>query len=310
MPAGQISEQNSYLFQKKNTNDRLETTRKQVRSDKEHLNFEKKENGKTAEINNKSKGNDAENKDLENTLQKSTSVNENSTTEPSTEPNDLYNNSENELHNNRENRENNNEQEDVSTQKKQEKQSPDIDATQSFSRKHGNPDKRSVVILGDSMTKLLNGWEMAKKIEANCKVFVKNFSGATVSCMEDYVKPSLRNPPDHFILHVGTNDLGSDKSAIEIAESIVNLACQLKNEKHDVSVSTIVLRADDKKLNDKGIEVNVHLKELCKEKNIFLIDHAKKIKAQHLNKGKLHLTKHGSKVLSSNFTNHLRKVFH
>ena len=53
------------------------------------------------------------------------------------------------------------------------------------------------------------------------------------------MKPSLRNPPDHFILHVGTNDLSSDKSPHETAESIINLACQLKNEKHDLSVSTI-----------------------------------------------------------------------
>ena len=118
------------------------------------------------------------------------------------------------------------------------------------------------------MTKLLNGWEMTKKIQSNCKICVKTFSGATVSCMEDYMKPSLRNPPDHFILHVGTNDLSSGKCAVEIAESILKLACRLKNEIHDVSVSTIILRTDDKKLNEKGMEVNLHLKELSKEKNI------------------------------------------
>ena len=125
-----------------------------------------------------------------------------------------------------------------------------------------------MIILGDSMTKLLNGWEMAKKIQSNCKIYVKTFSGATVSCMEDYMKPSFRNPPDHFILHVGTNDPSSEKYAMEIAESIINLACRLKNEIHDVSVSTIILRTDDKKLNEKGMEVNLHLKELGKEKNI------------------------------------------
>ena len=124
------------------------------------------------------------------------------------------------------------------------------------------------------------------------------------------MKPSLRNPPDHFILHVGTNYLSSDKSPYEIAESIINLACQLKKEKHDVSVSTIVLRTDDKILKEKGIEVNSYLKELCKKKNIFLVDNSKNIKAQHLNKGKLHLAKVGSKVLSNNFENEIYKVFH
>ena len=96
------------------------------------------------------------------------------------------------------------------------------------------------------MTKLLNGWEMVKRTQSNCKIYVKAFSRATVSCMENYMKPSLRNSPDHFILHVGTNHLSSKKSSMEIAESIINLACQLKSEIHDVSVLTVILRTDDK----------------------------------------------------------------
>ena len=160
------------------------------------------------------------------------------------------------------------------------------------------------------MTKLLNGWEMAKKMQSYCKIYVKTFSTATVSCMEDYMKPSLRNPPDHLILHVGTNDLSSGKCAVEIAESILKLVCRLKNEIHDVSVSTIILRTDNKKLNEKGMEVNLHLKELSKEKNISLIDSSRKIKAQHLNKGKLYLTKYGSRILSDNFVNEISKVLH
>ena len=62
--------------------------------------------------------------------------------------------------------------------------------------------KKSVVILGDSVTELLNGWEMAIRTQSNCKIYVKTFSGAAISCMEDYMKPPLRNSPDHFILHV------------------------------------------------------------------------------------------------------------
>ena len=75
------------------------------------------------------------------------------------------------------------------------------------------------------MTKLLNGWEMAKKIQSNCKIYVETFSGATVSFMEVCMKPPLRNFPDHLILHVGTNDLSSEKCSTEIAESIISLAC-------------------------------------------------------------------------------------
>ena len=81
----------------------------------------------------------------------------------------------------------------------------------------GEKNEKSIFVIGDSMVKHLNGWEMSKKLNANCKVFVKTFSGAKTTCMHDYVKPWVRSSPDHFILHVGTNDLGSDKSPKEIA---------------------------------------------------------------------------------------------
>ena len=32
--------------------------------------------------------------------------------------------------------------------------------------------------MADSMVKHLNGWEMSIQLNANCKAFVKNFSGA------------------------------------------------------------------------------------------------------------------------------------
>ena len=55
---------------------------------------------------------------------------------------------------------------------------------------------KSAVILGDSMVKHLNGWEMSKKIK-NCKVYVRSFAGAKVQCMNDYKKASIRDEPDH-----------------------------------------------------------------------------------------------------------------
>ena len=64
-----------------------------------------------------------------------------------------------------------------------------------------------------------------QRIQSYCKTYVKTFSGATVSCMEDYMKPSSKDSPDHFILHVGTNDLSSQKCSVETAESIINMAC-------------------------------------------------------------------------------------
>ena len=62
-------------------------------------------------------------------------------------------------------------------------------------------DKKNIVILGDSMIKHVNWYDISKKLK-NCKVYVKGFSGSKVRCMKDHIKPSMREKPDHTILHV------------------------------------------------------------------------------------------------------------
>ena len=42
----------------------------------------------------------------------------------------------------------------------------------------GKKNEKSIFVMGDSMAKHHNGWEMFKKLNANCKAFVKTFSGA------------------------------------------------------------------------------------------------------------------------------------
>ena len=128
------------------------------------------------------------------------------------------------------------------------------------------------------MIKHVNGWEISRKLQGNCKVYVKRFSGAKTKCMKDYIKSSQRENSDHYILHVGTNDLYLDRSPELIAKSKIDLALTLKSESHNVNVSNIIALNDSDTLNKKGCEANAVLIELCKENNIYLIDNSKKIK--------------------------------
>ena len=107
------------------------------------------------------------------------------------------------------------------------------------------------------MIKHLNGWHVSKKVhKSECKIYVKSFSCAKISCIKNCVKPSLRSTPSHFILHVGTNDLISNQTSEAITKEIVDLTTSLKNNLHGVSVSNIILRTDHSKLNVKRCEVN------------------------------------------------------
>ena len=67
----------------------------------------------------------------------------------------------------------------------------------SENQKHEQPNenpkskRKSVIILGDNMIKHTKGWEIATRLKPECKMFVRNFPGATTQCMADYMKPSI-----------------------------------------------------------------------------------------------------------------------
>ena len=73
---------------------------------------------------------------------------------------------------------------------------------------------------------------------------VKSFSGAKISDMQDYVKPTLRENPDQTIVHVGTNDLASNNRPKQIVDSIIGKATCFKSGTCDVFVSSITVRKD------------------------------------------------------------------
>ena len=96
---------------------------------------------------------------------------------------------------------------------------------------------KRVIVLGDSMLSV-NGWEMSRKA-TYCK------SRAKIKDMTDCIKPALREDPNHFMLHIGTNDItNASKSEELIAEEILELALKLKSEIHEVSISNVIVRRD------------------------------------------------------------------
>ena len=50
------------------------------------------------------------------------------------------------------------------------------------------------------------------------------------------------------------------------------------------------------------------LSEICRERNLDLINNSKKIKQQHLNKGKLHSNQKGVRILSDIYLREISKI--
>ena len=155
------------------------------------------------------------------------------------------------------------------------------------------------------MVKHVQGWDITKRIGNKRKVYVRQFSGSKADCMKDYMKPCIReNNPDHLIFHVGTKDVLSNKTAKCIAESILSLSKEVKASKLDVSVSSIILRNDN--WNNKVMEVNSYLMDLCESNDISFINNATINPKRHLNSSRLNLNRKGSNKCRDKFVRYLK----
>ena len=129
---------------------------------------------------------------------------------------------------------------------------------------------------------------------------------ADTDAMDHYVKPSTKYENDLVVLHFGTNDLCSDKSANEIANGIVNIGIKLKTERNDVMISSIIPRGDNEQLDIKGSEVNEFLSNLSCLYNFNFINNSSISKARHLNSSGLHLNMNGTYALANNILHAIR----
>ena len=159
-----------------------------------------------------------------------------------------------------------------------------------------------MTVIGDSMVKDMKPYKMRNGMIGKEKLFIKSFPGASVACMRDYVKPSLKYNPDAILLHCGTNDLRSEKSADVTADNIINLAKEIKSDKNEVILSGIVTRNDV--LNAKGMEVNNILKAKCLQNSFVFCDNSN-ISGNCLNASGLHLNPKGTISLAKNFLKYL-----
>ena len=183
-------------------------------------------------------------------------------------------------------------------------QTADVDTSggivNTSSSKSTGQGKKTVVITGDSIVKNTIGPKMSAD-DPNHHFIVKLFPGATVSDMEDFVKPLTRRTPDKMILHVGTNDLRSHSTPKIIADSIVNIVTQIKEDSPGtaVGISAILVRNDNNDLAAKAIQTNNILKSYCSRNRIPFLSNSN-MNASHLNMRGLHLNRQGSLALQQN----------
>ena len=170
--------------------------------------------------------------------------------------------------------------------------------------------KRTAVIMGDSLIKNINGWELKEKCgNRGMNIFVKNFNGATTRNMYSYAQPSIERKPNLILLHSGTNDLslkidGKEKTEVQIAEEIINLAKSISDNGIEVIISGLITRGD--RYESKRKKVNFVLQDLWSQNGLAFLEHSNIHANKHLNRSQIHLNQLGDNILGNNLLRALR----
>ena len=132
---------------------------------------------------------------------------------------------------------------------------------------------------------MLSGIEERRIAKRKRKVKVKNFPGATIDDMYDYIKPLLKKCPDNIILHVGTNNTVNEPSKIVLGK-LLDLKKFIEHTlpESNVVISNLITRIDNGKASLTVTKTNEHLYGLQMD----IIDNGN-ITSNELNKGGLHL---------------------
>ena len=149
--------------------------------------------------------------------------------------------------------------------------------------------RETAFIIGDSIVKEIDGYLLTNSVNHKYIVKVRPFLSAKTIDILHYIKATKRDfNPDVYLLHVGTNDLSSNKYPEQISMDILNLVNSLKLDNNTVIVSSIVPRDDE-----------------CNANNVGTISHRNINPKRHLNRSKLHLNDAGVSLFARNFTDFL-----
>ena len=115
--------------------------------------------------------------------------------------------------------------------------------------------------------------------------------------MKSYLLPAKSCNPENIVIHWGTGNLKKN-SANEISNDIIEVALLCKSD-NNALVSVIIPRSG--KRNAKTTEVNKHLKNECRKRNICFISNSNINPKYDCNKRGLHLNWKGTNKLVDNF---------
>ena len=101
--------------------------------------------------------------------------------------------------------------------------------------------KDSVIILGNSMIKHVNG----RDISRTHTVKVRPNTGASTHDLLDYVKPGMLKKPKALVIHTGTNDIQQEINTMKMVKKSIEVTKEMDSEKKpEIILSGLIQREE------------------------------------------------------------------
>ncbi|CAB4007751.1 Furin, partial, partial [Paramuricea clavata] len=151
------------------------------------------------------------------------------------------------------------------------------------------PHRTKISILGDSMIKRVQSRQIRRAVSTSKSVYIRSFPGSKSLDMTDFARPTMRDNPDHIIIHIGTNDVRQSNPE-DVIRNVENLCNQIKDQcpRTTISLSELIVRNDFPDATTKISKINNELLCLSRSKGYYLINNSN-ISVQNLDRYGLHL---------------------
>lgn len=126
------------------------------------------------------------------------------------------------------------------------------------------------VMIGNSITNMHEWWEA---LGGNHDIINRGVSGAVSDEMLEHLSPILAGHPTRAFVMIGTNDIGSGKSAAHVAENLRKMILRFKSESPETKLYVqSILPSHNGTRGGKIAGANDTIRTICTEEGITYID--------------------------------------
>ena len=165
--------------------------------------------------------------------------------------------------------------------------------------------KDSIIILGGSMIKNVN----CRNISRSHTVKVCPNPRASTHDLMDYVKPAMPKKRKALVIQTGTKDIQQEMNTKQMVNKLVTVVKEIDSEKETEIIFSGLIQREYHDFCDQIEEVNGKLKRYCESKGYRFVEDSN-MDGGFLIRGRFHLNKKGTALLSRNIANVLKYILY